>query len=72
MGNYSARTSRWLEFEVEGSPQFQKPKTSTPTSTIGSGIEILSTKAEEVFLSLVSQSAQSIYSKYVVDKRNWV
>ena len=31
-GKYSARTSRWLEFEGEGSPQSQKPKTSTPTS----------------------------------------
>ena len=29
-GKYSARTSRWLEFEGEGSPQSQKPKTSTP------------------------------------------
>ena len=31
--NHSARTSRWLEFEGKGSPQFQKPKTSTPTSS---------------------------------------
>ena len=35
---YSARTSRWLEFEGEGSLQSQKPKTSTPTSnSAGSG-----------------------------------
>ena len=32
--SHSARTSRWLEFEGKGSPQFQKPKTSTPTISI--------------------------------------